>query len=176
MPAQLFETALSSIFVRCDQALRAALDKVKTRAETLQAEDTSRLAFTLTEAIEHTVDPAIDEAVASYDEALGHPVASNPQWEEAIRARISVSVEAGVAGALAFDQLSHPWKPLLKEEAPKLSERLVRKADQRLAEVHKRHGPQRRRKQVRREWTLRVSLLILGLVLGFLLHRLISPS
>ena len=174
MPAQLFETALGSIFVRCDQALHATLDKVKARAETLQAEDTSRLAFTLTEAIEHTLDPAIDEAVASYDAALGQSVASNPNWEEAIRARIGVSVAAGVAGALALDQLSHPWKPLLKEEAPKLSGRLVRKADERLAEVHKRHGPQRRRKQVRREWTLRVSLLVLGLVLGFLIQGLLN--
>lgn len=174
MPAQLFETALGGIFVHCDQALRAALDKAKARAETLQAEDTSRLAFTLTEAIEHALDPAIDEAVASYDAALGQPVASNPHWEEAIRARICASVEAGVAGALALDQLSHPWKPLLKAEAPKLTERLVRKADERLAEVHKQHGPQRRRKQVRREWTLRVSLLVLGLVVGFLIRGLLS--
>lgn len=176
MPAQPFETALRSIFARCDEALHAALNKAKARAENLQAEDTSRLAFTLTEAIEHAVDPAIDEAVTSYDEALSQPIASNAHWEAAIRARIGVSVEAGVAAALAFDQLTHPWKPLLKEEAPKLSERLVRKADERLAEVHKRHGPQRRRKQVRREWTLRVSLLVLGLIVGFLIRGLLGAS
>jgi hypothetical protein len=174
MPAQPFETLVAGVFARGEQAMTAALDKAKARAENLQAEDTSRLAFTLTEAIEHSVDPAIDEAVASYDEALSQPVTSNPSWEEAIRARIGVSVEAGVAGALAFDNLPHPWKPLLKEEAPKLSERLVRKANERFAEVHKRHGPQRRRKQARREWSLRVSLLVLGLVLGFLIHGLLN--
>jgi hypothetical protein len=174
MPAKPFETAVGSVFVRCDEALHAALEKAKARAETLQAEDTNRLAFTLTEAIEHAVAPAIDEAIAIYDEALGRPVASNPLWEEAIRARISVSVDTGVAGALAFDQLAHPWKPLLKAEAPNLSERLVRKANEALAEVHRRHGPQRRRKQVRREWSLRIALLALGFVLGFLIHGLLN--
>jgi hypothetical protein len=174
MPPQPFESAVGSIFVRCDQALQAALEKAKTRAENLQAEDTNRLAFTLTETIEHAVAPAIDEAIAIYDEALSQPAASNPHWEEAIRARIGVSVEAGVAGALAFDQLTHPWKPLLKAESPKLSERLVRRADEALAEVHKRHGPQRRRKEVRREWSLRISLLGLGIVLGFLIRSLLG--
>jgi hypothetical protein len=176
MPAQPFETAVGSIFVRCDQALHTALEKAKARAENLQAEDTDRLAYTLTETIEHAVAPAIDEAIAGYDEALGLPPASNPRWEEAIRARISVSVDSGVAGALAFDDLPHSWKPLLRAEAPKLSERLVRKANEALAEVHKRHGPQRRRKQVRREWSLRISLLVLGLVLGFLIRGLLGAS
>ena len=57
MPEVSFETALAKIFGRCEQALHAQLDKAKTRAENLQAEDTSRLAFTLTETIEHADAP-----------------------------------------------------------------------------------------------------------------------
>jgi hypothetical protein len=172
MSADPFDAALSGIFARSEQALNERLDKVRVRAETLQAEDTSRLAFTLTETIEHALEPAIEEALDRYDEALGQPPASNPRWEEAVRARIPLAVDAGVRQALSLDQLTHPWKPLLKAEAPKLSERLVAKANVRLAEIHKTHGPRRRRTRARREWSLRFALLALGVVLGAMIRSL----
>jgi len=172
MSADPFDEALSGIFARSEQALSEQLDKAKARAETLQAEDTSRLAFTLTETIEHALEPAIEAALDRYDEALGRPPASNPQWEQAVRARIPLAVDAGVQHALAIDQLTHPWKPLLKAEAPKLSERLVAKANARLAEIHRKHGPHRRRTRLRREWSLRFALLALGVVLGAMIRSL----
>jgi hypothetical protein len=174
MPADSFEGAVAGIFARCERALSAQLDKVKTRTENLQAEDTSRLAFTLTETIEHAVDPAIEEALASYDEALSQPVTSNPRWEEAVRARIGVAVDAGVAQALALDQLPHPWKPLLRAEAPKLRDRLMNKTNDGLKVIHRKHGPHRRRKQARREWALRLALLVLGIVIGAMLRSLLA--
>lgn len=173
MSADPFDSALSDIFARSEEALSEQLDKARARAETLQAQDTSRLAFTLTEIIEHALEPAVGEALDRYDEALGRPPASNPQWEQAVRARIPLAVDAGVRQALSLDHLTHPWKPLLKDEAPKLTERLVAKADSRLAEIHKKHGPHRRRTRVRREWGLRIALLGLGLVLGALLRSLV---
>ena len=175
MPEVSFETALAKIFGRCEQALHAQLDKAKTRAENLQAEDTSRLAFTLTETIEHAVAPAIDEALADYDEALGQPVTSNPRWEEAVRVRIGAAVEAGVAEAMALDQLAHPWKPLLKQEAPNLRERLIDRANAEFKEIHRRHGPHRRQKQARREWILRLTLLVIGVLLGAMIRSVIGP-
>jgi len=175
MPADTFEGALSRTFARCEQTLRNDLDKAKARAETLQAEDTSRLAFLLAETIEHAVGPAIDAALADYDEALGQPVTSNPRWEEAVRAHIGAAVDAGVAQAMALDQLAHPWKPLLRAEGPQLRERLVDKANAEFKEIHRRHGPRRRQKQVRREWILRLTLLVIGVLLGAMARGVIGP-
>jgi acyl transferase domain-containing protein len=67
MSADPFDGALSDIFARSEAALAEQLGKVKARAESLQAEDTSRLAFTLTEAIEHALEPAVAEALDRYD-------------------------------------------------------------------------------------------------------------
>ena len=173
MAAVPFETELEGIFKGCHQDLTNALERARLRAETLQAEDTSRLAFTLTETIDHAVAPAIDKAVAAYDEALHRPMVSNPQWEAAIREHVGEAVAAGVAQALTLDNLAHPWKPLLKEEGPKLRQRLAAKADDGFTHVRVHSAPRRRRRAVQREWTLRISLLVVGVIVGAMLRSLI---
>lgn len=174
MPAEPFETALAGIFTTCERDLHSQIDKAKARAEALQAEDTSRLAFTLTETIEHAIAPAIDEAMATYDKALNQPVISNPRWEEAVRMRIGLAVEEGLGQALHIDEAAHPWKPLLRQEEPKLRERLVAQAEAGFKAVHKRRGPHRRRAVVRREWALRIALLVLGMLIGAMLRAVIG--
>src|SRR5438128_671526 len=101
------------------------LDRVRTRAEALQSQDTNRLAFTLAEAIEGEVRPAVDEALATYDTAINRPIAPDDRWEEALRKRIELAVDAAVGHALKLDAAKHTWQPLLKAEAPQLRERLV---------------------------------------------------
>ena len=172
MPAEPFDAAIAGIFAGCETELHRQIEKAKARAEALQAEDTNRLAFTLTETIEHAIAPAIDAAMKSYDEALGQPVTSNPRWEEAVRTRIGLAVEEGLGEALAIDEAVHSWKPLLKQEGPKLRERLLAQAEAGFAAVHRRRGPHRRRAVVRREWALRITLLGVGLVVGAMLRTL----
>jgi hypothetical protein len=172
MSDEPFEVELAGIFKACEQDLKSALDRARVRAETLQAEDTSRLAFTLTETIDHAVAPAIDKAVAAYDEALHRPMTAHPQWEAAIQERIAETVAAGVAQALTLDQLAHPWKPLLKEEGPRLRARLSTRADEGLTHVRVHSAPRRRKAAARREWTLRASLLAIGLLVGLMLRSL----
>jgi hypothetical protein len=172
MPAEPFESELATIFKGCERDLTSALERARLRAETLQSEDMSRLAFTLTETIDHAVAPAIDKAVAAYDEALHRPMVSNPQWEAAIQEHVAETVAAGVAQALNLDKLAHPWKPLLKEEGPKLRARLAQHADEGFTHVRVHSAPRRRRRQARREWTLRISLLVVGLLLGAMLRAL----
>lgn len=173
MSAEPFESELASIFKSCAQTLTGALERARLRAESLQAEDMSRLAFTLTETIDHAVSPAIDKAVAAYDEALHRPMASNPQWEAAIQEHVAETVATGVAQALSLDKLAHPWKPLLKEEGPKLRARLSARVDEGLAHVRLHSAPRRRRAAARREWTLRISLLLIGVLVGAMLRSLI---
>ena len=172
MPADPFDRELNAIFKGCAQDLTGGLERARLRAETLQAEDMSRLAFTLTETIDHAVGLAIEKAVAAYDEALHRPMVSNRQWETAIQERVAEAVAAGVAQALTLDSLSHPWKPLLKEEGPKLRARLAARADEGFVHVRVHSAPRRRRRAVRREWTLRISLLVVGLLLGAMLRAL----
>jgi hypothetical protein len=172
MPAKPFETELAGIFKACRQDLSGALGRAQVRAETLQAEDTSRLAFTLTETIDRTVASAIDKAADAYDEALRRPMGSNREWEAALREEVAETVLAGVAEALTLDRLERPWKPLLEDEEPNLRARLAARADKALAYVRLHSGPRRRRAQVRREWTLRISLLVVGALVGAMLRSL----
>src|SRR5215471_4972299 len=165
MAGEAFERELEAIFKACRNDLDEALERARVRAENLQAEDTSRLAFTFTETIDHAVAPAIDKAVAAYDEALHRPMVQNRQWEAAIREHVAEVVAAGVAQALTLDHLPHPWKPLLKDEGPKLRQRLADKADDGFVHVRTHSAPRRRRLAQRREWTLRISLLVVGLLL-----------
>jgi hypothetical protein len=175
MPAEPFEIELETIFQGCRNDVGAALQRARLRAETLQAEDTRRLAFTLTETIDHAVAPSIDKAVAAYDEALHRPMGSNPQWEAAIQAHVAEAVAAGVAQALTLDNVDHPWKPLLKAEGPNLRQRLATRADEGLAHVRLDRAPRRRRRAIQQEWMLRLSLLAVGLLAGAILRGLIGP-
>src|SRR5262245_3867339 len=120
MVESAFEASLAAVFARGEHALAERLTQEKAKADNLQAEDTSRLAFILTEAIEHELQPVVRQALAGYDAAINRPITPNDRWEEALRRRIGQAVDAGVSRALALDHAEHPWKPLLSAEAPKL--------------------------------------------------------
>jgi len=173
MPGDAFDATLAGIFDQSDKALTERLLKARDRAEALQSQDTSRLAFTLAEAIEHTIEPAIDEAVESYRVALNRPVSSNPRWEASVQAHIGEAVDTGLRKALAIDELAHPWKPLLKEEAPKLRERLLARAEERFVDVRKRRRPRASALGVP-EAIVRLALFATGVAVGGLLGRVLS--
>ena len=163
-----FETAVAAIFARCETALADRIDKAKARAEALQSQDTSRLAYTLTEVIEHEVEPAVDEALATYDAAINRPITPDKRYEDAVRRRIELTVDAGVGMALKLDAERHPWKPLLTEEAPKLRERLLARADQHFEELRKSKKSRRRRPSGLPETLVRLGLFVGGIVVGAL--------
>jgi hypothetical protein len=174
MPGDAFDAALAGIFDQSDKALTERLVKARDRAEALQAQDTSRLAFTLAETIEHAIKPAVDEAVESYRVALSRPVTSNPRWEASVQAYIGEAVDVGVRKALAIDELPHPWKPLLKDEASKLRERLFARAEDQFTEIRK--GRRRRGRAANGvpEAIVRLALFATGVAVGGLLGRVLG--
>jgi hypothetical protein len=174
MTGGAFETTLAGVFARGEQRLGARLAVEKAKADNLQAQDTRRVAFLLTEAIEDELRPAVEEALASYDAAINRPITPNAQWEGLIRRQIGQAVDSAVKLALAIERADHPWKPLLSEEAPKLRARLQALADEHLAEL----GKVRRRRSGRGEglpdglvWAL---LFAAGVVVGALIMRLLQ--
>jgi hypothetical protein len=174
MSGDAFDAALTGIFDQSATALTERLLKARDRAEALQAKDTSRLAFTLAEIIEHAIGPAVDEAVESYRKALNRPVTSNPRWEASVQTYIGEAVDTGVRKALAIDELPHPWKPLLKDEAPKLRERLLARAESRFVEVRKRRRPRAGAAHGVPEVAIRAGLFVGGLALGAIVMRLLA--
>lgn len=173
MPGVGFETAIGPIFARCETAIAGRIDKTRTRTEALQSQDTSRLAYTLTEAIEHEVEPAIDEALEIYDAAINRPIAPDKRYEDAVRRRIELTVDAAVELALKLDAERHPWKPLLSEESPKLRERLLARADRHFDELRKAKKSRRRRPAGLPEALVRLGLFVGGIVVGALAMLLI---
>ena len=162
-----FDSALNGVFARCDEAFAEHLEKVRHRSEALQSQDTSRLAFTLTEAIEAEVTPAIDEALRLYDTAINRPIEPNARWEEALVKRIELEVDAAVARALKIDDLKHPWKPLLSEESPRLRNRLIEYADKHFEALrHQKRTRRRARPTGIPEAAIRAALFAGGLVVG----------
>ena len=135
----------------CDEAISDHLDKVRAKSQALQSQDTSRLAFTITEAIEEEVRSAIDESLGVYDAAINRPIAPNARWEQALLKQIEFAVDGAVIQALKLDSEKHPWKPLLSEEAPKLRERLSAIAEAHFAELRK--DRKTRRKALRKGTT-----------------------
>ena len=173
MAGATFEAALGSIFDRSERAIAEELDKARVRAETLQSMDTNRLAFTLTEAVEHVLTPAIEQTLLIYDAAINRPLTPNEIWEAAIRERIVRSVDAGVDLALALDAANHPWKPLIREESPKLRARLLALADRHFGALKKqRKAGERRPSPI--ENPIRAGLFVGGLAVGAILMRLLA--
>jgi len=172
MAGVAFENALGGIFARCERAVAERLEKAKQKAEALQAQDTSRLAFTLTEAIQHEIEPAIDQALATYDVAINRPLTPNARWEEAVRRQIEHAVDAAVDQALKLDAEKHPWKPLLVEETPKLRERLYARADKHFEELGKQRKARRRPVIGLPEALVRLGLFAGGALVGALAMHL----
>lgn len=119
-----FESQIAVIFAKRERSLGERLANEKAKADALQAQDTSRVAFVLTEAIIAELKPAVVEALASYDEALSRPP-PNELWQKALVERTSRAVEAAVALALELERADHPWKPLLAAEGLRIRERLL---------------------------------------------------
>ena len=65
--ATAFEAKLADIFVAAEEKLAARLAREKAKAENLQALTTSRLAYVFAEAIEHELEPSVDQALATYE-------------------------------------------------------------------------------------------------------------
>lgn len=171
---EAFESGLDRIFAGCEAAISERLVKEKDKAKTLGAEDTGRMAFVLTDAIEHGVRPAIDQALATYEMAINRPISMNPRWEEALRARINHAVEAAVKRALIADPADHPWKPLLAHEVPALEARLLKVAEEHFAALAERLQPRRRPTDPRVEWGIRLLIFASGLVAGGLVMKLLA--
>jgi hypothetical protein len=172
MSGGAFEASLGDIFQRGERRLASRLAVEKAKAENLQAQDTRRVAFLLTEAIEEALKPAVLEALGSYDAAINRPITPNESWEKLIRQRIAQSVEASVKLALATDRLDHPWKPLLAEESPKLRARMLALADQHLAELGKTRRVRGRRSEGAGDLAVWALLFAAGVVAGAIAMRL----
>ena len=175
MPGVGFEAAVENVFARSERGIAERIDQARTRAEALQSQDTSRLAYTLTEAIEHELEPALDEVLATYDAAINRPILPNAGFETAVRRRIAQAVDTGVDLALKLDAERHPWKPLLTEESPKLRERLVERADRHFQELRKSKKARRQRPAGLPETLLRLLIFAGGLIVGVLAMLVIRP-
>ena len=174
MPGGAFEATLGGIFDKSQQRLASRLAVEKARTENLQAQDTRRMAFLLTEAIEEALKPAVVEALESYDAAVNRPISPDESWEKLIRQRIGETTDASVKLALAIDSANHPWKPLLSEEAPKLRARLLAIAEGHLAALRKRRRGRRKAGPALTDGLLWVLLFAAGLVVGALGARLLG--
>jgi hypothetical protein len=172
MTEAAFEARLDGIFAGAESAVGGRLLTEKARTENLQAQDTRRVAFILTEAIEAELKPAVEKALASYDAAIERPITPNPIWEKKLRARIDQAAGAAIKKALAVDSVNHPWKPLLSAEAPKLSQRLLDLADAHFAALVMDKRRRRKKAGAISETVIRVGLFVAGLALGVLLMRL----
>jgi len=168
-----FEATLGSIFDRSEGEIGERLDKAKVKVEALQAMDMNRLAFTLTEAVEHVLTPAIDQILSIYDAAINRPLAPNARWEAEIRTRIVKSADTGLTLALGFDAADHVWKRLIIEEAPRLRERLLAHADLHFETLKKQRKAGERRPGPM-ENAIRAGLFAAGLALGMLVMRLLA--
>jgi predicted DNA-binding protein len=168
-----FEGKVSGIFKRMEQKLAGRLSVEKTKAENLQSQDSRRTAFILTEAIEAELKPAVKEALSTYEEAISRPMTPNERWEHIVTQQIGKAVEEAIKQALALDDEKHPWKPLLSDEAPKLRGRLVTAADEHFQRLGKMGARRRRTGDEGAEWTMRIVMLAVGILLGYVLARLI---
>lgn len=166
-----FESRISGIFSKMQQRLGSRLAAEKAKAENLQSQDTRRVAFILTEAIEEELKPAVKAALSSYEDAISRPMTPNERWEHILTQQIGQAVDSSVKLALSLDRESHPWKPLLSDEAPKLRSRLVGDAEGYFEKIGKLGARARRASDPGVEWTMRIGMLVVGVVIGFLLAK-----
>jgi hypothetical protein len=168
-----FESRISAVFARLEQRLGGRLSVEKAKAENLQSQDTRRVAFILTEAIEAEIKPVLKEALVSYDEAINRPLVPNERWEHALLQRAGLAVDQGVKLALNLDRADHPWKPLLAAEAPKLRARVLAVAEAHFAELGQVRKRRRRKPGEIPDWAVGLALFLGGTGAGLLLGRLL---
>jgi hypothetical protein len=167
-----FEGKVSGIFARTEQRLGGRLAVEKAKTENLQSQDTRRVAFILTEAIEAELEPAVKQALASYDDAINRPMLPNERWEHQLVQKIGQAVDASIKLALSLDKDNHPWKPLLSAEAPKIRARLTETAEQHFIALTKVSSRRRGASSGVPDWAVWIAIFAAGLVAGFLAARL----
>jgi hypothetical protein len=167
-----FESNLAAIFAAMERRLGSRLAVEKTKTDNLQSQDTRRVAFIFTEAIEAELAPAVKQALASYNEAINRPMLPNERWEQQLVQKIGQAVDAAIKLALAVDRDAHPWKPLLSAEAPKIRARLTDTAEKHFAALGKVRGRRRGSGGGVPDWAVWLALFAAGLVSGFLLAHL----
>jgi hypothetical protein len=167
-----FEARVGSIFAAMERRLGGRLAVEKAKTDNLQSQDTRRVAFIFTEAIEAELAPAVKQALASYDEAINLPMLPNERWEQQLVQKIGQAVDAAIKLALTVDREDHPWKPLLSAEAPKLRRRLTETAEKHFAALGKVRGRRRGSSGGVPDWAVWVALFAAGLVVGFVLAHL----
>lgn len=168
-----FENSVGAIFTRLERRLSSRLSVEKAKADNLQSQDTRRVAFILTSAIEAEIKPAVTEALASYDAAINRPLTPNARWEHALMQRVGEAVDSGVKQALSLDRAEHPWKPLLSAEAPKLKARVLAAAEAHFAELGQVRKRRRRKDAGIPDWVVGLALFLGGLGAGLLIARLL---
>lgn len=169
-----FETKISEIFARMERRLSSRLSVERAKSENLQAQDMRRVAFLLTEAIEAELEPAVKQALASYDDAINRPMLPNERWEHQVLQKISQAVDASIRLALAADKENHPWKPLLSAEAPKIRARLTETAERHFVAIGKVKGRRRGAGSGVPAWAVGAALFLVGLVVGLMLSKVIG--
>lgn len=174
MAEAAFETKVTGIFSRMEQRLGGRLAAERAKTENLQSQDTRRVAFTFSEAIEAELAPAVKQALASYDDAINRPMLPNERWEQSLLTKIDQAVEAAVKLALTVDKEVHPWKPLLAAETPRLRERFAKTAEQHFAAIGKVSARRRARGSGVPDWLVWIAFFAGGLVAGLLLARLLQ--
>ncbi|MDB5475725.1 MAG: hypothetical protein JWP49_1236 [Phenylobacterium sp.] len=168
-----FESKIAGIFSGMERRLGGRLAVEKAKTENLQSQDTRRVAFILTEAIEGELQPAVKQALAAYDDAINRPMLPNERWEQQLVQKIGQAVDASIKLALALDKDNHPWKPLLSAEAPKIRARLTETAEQHFVALTKVRGRRRGASTGVPDWAVWIAIFAAGLVAGFIVARLL---
>jgi hypothetical protein len=171
--ATVFETHLADIFVAAEEKLAARLAREKAKAETLQAETTSRLAYVFAEAIEHELEPSVDRALATYDAAIERPIQPNPRFEDALCERIGHAVDVATRLAAGTAAVG-PWKPLLTAEAPAIRARLLARANAHFVELGRARKAAARAANRWMELSIRIGLFLGGVLAGGLIAGLFA--
>jgi hypothetical protein len=167
-----FESTVSGIFASVERRLGGRLAVERAKTENLQSQDTRRVAFILTEAIEAELGPAVKQALASYDDAINRPMLPNERWEHQLVQKIGQAVDAAIKLALALDRDNHPWKPLLSAEGPKIRARLTQTAEQHFVALTKVRSRRRGASAGAPDWAVWITIFAAGLVAGFIVAHL----
>jgi hypothetical protein len=169
-----FESRIAGIFAKVEPRLSSRLAVEKAKTENLQTQDMRRVAFILTEAIEAELEPAVKQALASYDDAINRPMLPNERWEHQLIQKIGQAVDNAIKLGLAVDKADHPWKPLLSAEAPKIRARLTETAEQHFVAIGKIKGRRGGGAGGVPMWAVGAALFFAGLVVGLLLSKAIG--
>jgi hypothetical protein len=126
-----FGTRLEGIFGATNRRLLISIAQVQLEAAKEGKFGNSRLAFRVADVVERELEPAVQEALESYDRAVNRlvpPKARYRQWiKEEIRYSVDIAVQKIIGTSNAFRD---PWREPLKAEQPNIVRRLQDLVDQ----------------------------------------------